>query len=143
MEIPKWAIEDRSMATPVGWISLDYNGLPPATGPTVGFEIRRQFWNLGYATAALMRLAEHLFCEMDFRLLSALVFVDNAASKKVFAKAGFEDVGPCVCLGHDCVEYRLSPGAFERVMPLRESVPAAPARRLRIAKWLPFSRWRR
>jgi RimJ/RimL family protein N-acetyltransferase len=143
VEIPKWAIEDRSKATSVGWISLNYNGLPPATGPTVGFEIRRRFWNSGYATAALLRVAEYFFTETDFRFLSGLVFVDNTASKKVFVKAGFEDFGPCVCCGYRCIEYRLSLAAFERVMPLRVAVRSPPNRGVPIAKRLFFGRWRK
>jgi RimJ/RimL family protein N-acetyltransferase len=143
VEIPKWAIEDRSKAISVGWIALDYNGLPPAVGPTVGFEIRRRFWNSGYATAALLRVAEHLFGERDFRFLSGLVFVDNTASRKVFTKVGFEDFGPCICQGHPCTEYRLSLAAFERVMPPREALRPAPSLGAHIANWWSCVPWRK
>jgi ribosomal-protein-alanine N-acetyltransferase len=141
METTKWAIEDRSTTTVVGWISLDSMGLPPATGPTVGFEIRRRFWNAGYATAALLCLEKHLFREKGFKGLSGLVFVDNAASRKVFEKAGFQELGVCVCRGYDCVEYQLSLAAFERAMPLRVRITRTSDRGTHAMKWLPFGRW--
>ena len=141
VEMTKWAIEDRSTATAVGWISLDSTGLPPAKGPTVGFEIRRLFWNSGYATAALVCLEKYLFREMAFRSLNGLTFVDNAASRRVFEKAGFQELGGCVCQGYDCVEYQLSVAAFERATPLHEPVTHIFGSQNAVMKWVPFRRW--
>jgi RimJ/RimL family protein N-acetyltransferase len=141
MKLTKWAIEDRSTATAVGWIALESTGLPPATGPTVGFEIRRSFWNSGYATAALLCLQEHLFRNMALRCLSGLVFVENAPSRRVFEKAGFQELGACVCRGYDCVEYQLSLAAFKRAMPLHEPIACTSDRGMHVMKWLPFGRW--
>lgn len=141
MQGTKWAIKDRSTESVVGWISLASPGMPPATGPTIGFEIRRRFWNSGYATAALLCLENHLFREMGFRCLSGLVFIDNTASRRVFEKAGFQELGACVCRGHECVEYQLSLQAFERVMPVYEPITRASDRGVGVMKWLPFAGW--
>jgi RimJ/RimL family protein N-acetyltransferase len=104
----RWVIEDRNLGIAVGWISISRPPLEPAPYPSVGFEIRRQYWNSGYATEALVCLSKHLFRAEGLEFLSGLVFVKNEASLRVFLKAGFENLGACICSGHPCYLFQLA-----------------------------------
>jgi RimJ/RimL family protein N-acetyltransferase len=120
---PKLAIEDKRSGSPVGWIFLSRQPLAPAPYPSMGFEIRRKHWNRGYATEALQCLAEHLFRAEGLECLSGLAFVENEPSQRVFTKAGFENLGACVCNGHDCFLYQLSPAQLRKPIGETESLP--------------------
>lgn len=100
---PKWALDDMGTGTAVGWITL--NWLKPAPYRAVGFEIRRAFWNRGYATEALETVVRHEGGGKE--PISGVVFADNRASQRVFEKVGFACKGKCICEGHDAVLYEL------------------------------------
>jgi len=58
----------------------------------VGYWIAPFFWGVGLASEALQAVTSHAF-DIGHRKLSARVFKDNPASKRVLEKAGFEVVG--------------------------------------------------
>ena len=102
---PHWVIE--RCDTPVGWICT--GELKPSPHPAVGFEIRRRFWNQGFATEAVDALLSHYFSHTSWpTALGGLVFEDNRPSQRVFEKAGFREVGPRPCEGHACIMYEIT-----------------------------------
>ena len=58
----------------------------------LGYALGRPFWGQGYATEAVRAMMAHAPA-VGFRILEAYSFVDNAASARVLAKAGFVEVG--------------------------------------------------
>jgi RimJ/RimL family protein N-acetyltransferase len=98
-------MEEVGSGTPVGWILLCR--LEPAPHAAIGFEVRRSFWNRGYATEATRAVIEHVFTKTEEPALSGLVFVNNPASQRVFEKAGFQTIGRCECEGHPCIQYEI------------------------------------
>ncbi len=84
-----WAID----ATPAdGEELIGAIGLRAATGQ-LGYWVGAPYWNAGYATEAVEALVAHLFTARGFETLTAGVFLDNAPSAAVLAKAGFSERG--------------------------------------------------
>jgi RimJ/RimL family protein N-acetyltransferase len=96
-----WAVEERRTRTPAG---LDPSR-PPATGPRWASQIRRHFWNRGFATEAAIALAEQWLARPEHECIEGLVFTGNRASQRVFEKAGFTSMGACLCEGHPGFRY--------------------------------------
>lgn len=58
----------------------------------VGYALGRAYWGHGYATEAVLAMIEHAR-ELGLRALEAFTFIENPASARVLAKAGFTDLG--------------------------------------------------
>jgi RimJ/RimL family protein N-acetyltransferase len=58
----------------------------------LGYVLGRPFWGRGYATESVRAMMAHALA-VGFRGLEAYSFVDNPASARVLAKAGFADHG--------------------------------------------------
>ena len=112
----RWAI-DQWHSGPCGWISFGH--LEEIDTITVGFELRQQFWNRGIMTEALDRLAEYHFSQQPHEPLSAIVFEQNHASRRVFEKAGFLETGFGDCQGRRSAFLNLSPAQYARHRELR------------------------
>ena len=54
----------------------------------IGYGIGSAFWNQGYATEAVQRFLEYLFCEKGMRTVYASFFIGNDASRRVMEKCG-------------------------------------------------------
>ena len=77
-----------SGARMIGCIGL----VEEAAEATLGYWIARQHWNKGYATEAVRALLS-LASTLGHRRIIARHFIDNAASARVLAKAGFCPTG--------------------------------------------------
>ena len=54
----------------------------------IGYGIGSAYWGHGYATEAVGRFLEYLFCERGFRTVCASYFDGNDASRRVMEKCG-------------------------------------------------------
>jgi len=82
-----WAIIPRESGGLIGVI-----GLTPGRDLTcaeLGYYIDRAFWGRGYATEAALAIVQHGFERCGYEKLTSAHFVDNPASGRVLAKAGF------------------------------------------------------
>ena len=59
----------------------------------VGFWLGRRFWGRGIATEAVTALLVHGFAVGRLAAMTSSHFVDNAASRRVLVKCGFEPAG--------------------------------------------------
>lgn len=59
----------------------------------VGVMVDPDYWNEGYATAAVDRLCEYAFEERRLNKVYATVYATNPAGNRVFEKVGFENEG--------------------------------------------------
>ena len=78
----------REDATALGGIGFGGSGALAELGYVLG----RQFWGRGYATESVRAMMAHARA-VGFRGLEAYSFLDNPASARVLAKAGFTDLG--------------------------------------------------
>jgi 8-oxo-dGTP diphosphatase len=67
------------------------------TGGEITLWLGRDFWGRGFATEALNRLARFAFQGLGLGELRARVLPANAASARVFIKAGFAERGTVAC----------------------------------------------
>lgn len=84
----------------VGAINLSLDG----EHGSLGYWIGRAYWNMGYATQAVHRMARLFFQTPGLNCLCAYVMTDNKASARVLEKAGFvarNDIS-CCTMGGRC-----------------------------------------
>lgn len=79
---------------PVGWVGLEVLSREHGIG-TVGYTVAGRFWGRGYASAGLRALLPLALAPEGANLwrLEAVAAVANAASRRVLAKAGFQEEG--------------------------------------------------
>ena len=56
----------------------------------VGFQLRREYWNQGYASELTKRVLEFGFDDTGLRVIYGVFDKENTASLKIFQKFGFE-----------------------------------------------------
>jgi 8-oxo-dGTP diphosphatase len=110
-------------------------------GALIGFiELRREgdrgevtlwlghdHWGKGYATESVSRLSRHGFQSLSVREIRARVLPANAASARVFAKAGFAEGGTAACGPHQARSFALTRDAWEARHTARPLVLVAAA----------------
>ncbi|MEE1822861.1 GNAT family protein [Streptomyces sp. BE20] len=82
--------EDPADAVPIGNAAL---GLGDRRSASLGYALRRDVWGLGYAGEITELLCGLAFGALGVHRLEARVDVDNAASVRVLARAGFRPEG--------------------------------------------------
>lgn len=84
----KWGIVTHSECKLVGIIeAFDFN--QKINMVTIGYYLEETYWGKGYASAAVSKVVEFLFNEVDVNRIQADVMPLNVASKKVLLKNGF------------------------------------------------------
>jgi RimJ/RimL family protein N-acetyltransferase len=68
----------------VGWFALK----PTATGLELGYRLKREHWNRGYATEGSRALVDHAFRELGAERVYAETMAVNVRSRRVMEKAG-------------------------------------------------------
>ena len=88
----QWAVE--SCGVGVGWVSLDVTSREHGIA-AVGYTIGEEFRGRGLATWAVRQVIALAFDPngLDLQRLEAVAAVDNLASRRVLAKAGFVEEG--------------------------------------------------
>ncbi|MCI1613425.1 MULTISPECIES: GNAT family N-acetyltransferase [Heyndrickxia] len=84
----KWGIVTRSEYKLVGIVeAFDFN--QKINMVTIGYYLAEDYWGKGIASAAVSKVVEFLFNEVDVNRIQADVMPLNDASKKVLLKNGF------------------------------------------------------
>lgn len=85
-------IMDTELGKGVGWMTLEImsriHGLA-----RIGYTISKDYWNQGYATAAVRTLLHQLFRETSIQRVEADCSVDNPVSRRVLENCSFQFVG--------------------------------------------------
>lgn len=84
----KWAIVDKKSQQLIGAISFEKLDIRTRQAE-LGYFIRKDFWNQGFATEAVKNISFLAFELLDLAELSIVAHLENAASQKVALKAGF------------------------------------------------------
>ena len=77
----------------LGAITLDNIQRGPAQYATVGYWMGQQFTGHGYMSEALQAVVAHAFGPLDLSRVQAATLPENAASRRVLEKAGFQYEG--------------------------------------------------
>jgi ribosomal-protein-alanine N-acetyltransferase len=88
----QWLIQ--AAGTPVGWVTLEVVSREHRIG-SVGYTVAERFRGNGYASAGLKALLDIALSPEGANLwrIEAVAAVTNAASRRVLAKAGFQEEG--------------------------------------------------
>jgi len=125
-----WCITDRLSGEKYGSVALlpipidkddtDFDLVVPGTMPDgdieTGYFLKRSAWSHGFATEACKRVVQFAFEETPLQEVVATFEEENAASKNVLEKAGFENHGSRRCYGEDGPDYRISRDAWSRMV---------------------------
>ncbi|MEW2417773.1 GNAT family protein [Streptomyces sp. NPDC046866] len=90
--VPYVLIEEAG-GTPIGMMNLGSIALGPFRSGGVGYWVDRAWHGRGVATAALLEVCRIARDELGLHRVEAGTLVDNTASQRVLAKAGFERIG--------------------------------------------------
>ncbi len=85
------AVEDREDGALLGWAGLQH--LEGGPEVELGYYLGRRAWGRGLATELARALVAHGFDELGLERIVAVVRPDNAASRRVLAKAGLHPAG--------------------------------------------------
>jgi RimJ/RimL family protein N-acetyltransferase len=114
-EAGRWAAEDLTSGTFIGWLSLR----PPDDGSTaeldLGYRLHRSTWGYGYATEGARALIHRAFTSLGAHRVFAQTMAVNTRSRRVMEKAGLRHVrnfhlpwdDPVPGTEHGEVEYEL------------------------------------
>ena len=85
-------IMDKTLGQGVGWMTLEIMSRMHGLA-RIGYTISKEFWNQGYATAAVRELLGQLFHDTSVQRVEADCSVNNPASRRVLENCGFQYVG--------------------------------------------------
>ena len=87
-----WIIHDRNSEESVGVCCLgdfDFD----SQRCEIGYDIKRRFWNQGYATKTIKAITEYAFKELGLNRVEAFISPENKASIRVLEKCGYSYEG--------------------------------------------------
>ncbi len=85
-------IEDTLLNLAIGWMTMEVTSRVHGL-VRIGYTVDKEYWNQGYATAAVHELCRFLFSETTVERVEADCSVLNPASQRVLDKSGFRKVG--------------------------------------------------
>ena len=86
----KWMAVEKHSGKEIGWYVLNY--LDNTKLVEIGYRLKSEFWNMGYATEMSIELLKYGFQIMNLKEIYAAAHIENIASNKVLQKAGLKFV---------------------------------------------------
>lgn len=86
----EWLIVPSAQERAVGWVSLRVGDHQRGTAE-IGYSVLAAFRENGYATEAARAVVDYAFRESDVRQVDACCVPENAASRRLLARAGFAE----------------------------------------------------
>lgn len=97
-----WAVAEKRTGQVIGYCGLfaypDINGRAEVE---IGYRLARAWWEMGYATEAVVAVRDHAFDVLGLRRLIALIDPANLASIRVAEKAGMRYEADVMLEGYD------------------------------------------
>lgn len=91
-ESVEWGVELRSVARLIG--RCGFVSFRPAHGSAeLGFALSKPYWRQGYMSEAVTAALGHAFGPLGLHRIEAICLAENAASRSLLEKAGFEFEG--------------------------------------------------
>jgi RimJ/RimL family protein N-acetyltransferase len=120
-----WAVESAATGEFLGWFHFRPGPGTDITNIDLGYRLRRQAWNKGYATEGARALISMGFTDLGVERVFAHAMAVNAASRRVMEKCGLTLVrtnpyeGAFLIEGaeHGVVEYALAKPGWEAHTP--------------------------
>ncbi|MDP4147504.1 MAG: GNAT family N-acetyltransferase [Bacillota bacterium] len=87
-----WAIEVKNTGDVIGNVTVD-TSFASLEMCEIAYMLGALWWNKGYASEALEKVLNYLFCHEDFYLVEAKYNITNRASAKLLQKLGMKQDG--------------------------------------------------
>ncbi len=101
-----WAVVEKTLGEVIGDCGLvPFEEKGP--GVELGYDIRRDLWNRGYATEAAQACLDYGYNVLQLPDIAALFFPDNIASRRVLEKIGMTERGRGRYYNHDLVLFAI------------------------------------
>jgi [ribosomal protein S5]-alanine N-acetyltransferase len=71
----------------------------------LGYTFDRQYWGLGYASEAAVRVFEYASSELPFRSIVSVIHPENVASIKIAVKCGARKENHVTLMGHEFLRF--------------------------------------
>ena len=94
----RWIIELKENNIPIGMIDIN-NQWSKFSSVEPGYTIAKNYWGVGYATEATIRVMKYLFDECDLQTFYSEFMEDNVGSGTVMKKCGMKEEW---CLRNRC-----------------------------------------
>jgi len=94
----------------IGWFHLRPERSAPDdfTLLELGYRLKQQYWNKGYATEVSIKIIDKAFAILDATVVSAITLVDNSASARVMEKVGMKFTNKLLYMDQfECVRYAI------------------------------------
>jgi ribosomal-protein-alanine N-acetyltransferase len=101
-----WVAELKESREFIGWACLKH--LDQSELIEVGYRLKKDFWNQGYATEAAEALIQYGFGERGLDKIVAITNPDNKASQRVLEKCGLTRNGSGIYYGCHCLLFEIS-----------------------------------
>lgn len=88
----EWLIVVNGEQAAAGWVSLRISEREPSIGE-IGYSLLTEFRGRGIAAEAVRGLIDEAFCEAKLRAVRAYCVAENADSRRLLARVGFEPDG--------------------------------------------------
>ena len=98
----------------IGWAGLTY--LPEFDKVDLGYRLKKEFWDMGFATEASKAIIDYGFNELGLDLIFAIAFPENKASIKVMEKVGmkYHKHAPYEEGAEDAIWYQIHKNAYNK-----------------------------
>ncbi len=123
----EWLLQLGDSPLAIGWISLRVNDRTPHIGE-IGYSLLETARGRGYATEALIAIADEAFAQGELEEMQACTVPENLPSRAVLTRAGFREErlirsGAVIRGRHvDVVLYRLHRAEWQRSQPARQQM---------------------
>ncbi|MFN8283710.1 MAG: GNAT family N-acetyltransferase [Chitinophagales bacterium] len=114
--IARWAVVDKVSNECIGWAGLKYFKQPVNNHNhfyELGYRFKQKHWNKGYATESSIAVLNYGFKHLDIDSIYAMTDPENANSKKVLNKLGFDHSGIFDYDGHPADWFELQRTVWE------------------------------
>ncbi|RUT31558.1 N-acetyltransferase [Paenibacillus zeisoli] len=89
----RWGIELKETGALIGSCGFNVWQLAGANRGEIGYDLGTAYWGRGYMPEALLTMLEFGYSVMGLNRIEALVLPENAASRRMLSKLGFQEEG--------------------------------------------------
>ena len=86
-----WGISLKSNSKIIGFCKCEIE--IPKVRADLGYDLNREYWNIGIMTETLKTIIDFTFCNLDINRIEATVSIENKASIRILDKSGFAREG--------------------------------------------------
>lgn len=121
-----WVVVLRETGQVIGDCGLEWQSIDGEPVAELGYDLRSDHWDQGYATEAARAVRDHAFDHLGIDRLVSMIRVGNMASRRVAEKVGMHLMAEVRQGDRSYWQYRIDRLAWDARASDRPATPAAP-----------------